>query len=308
MISRKNVLIDCDPGIDDALALLLALSSDDLNVEGLTTVYGNVGVDRSTENLINILGLTGLRYSPRIGKGAARPLIAERLGERLVHGKDGLGNTDLVTCREGVEIEDACELAVSLIEGGRIDYIIATGPLTNIANIIKKCPDISKKLKGIYLMGGAIAVEGNITPYAEFNIYNDPEAASSVFESDLPKTVVSLDVTRDVTLNDQDLHALSETRNKLSKFICDIVSYSIDYNRRFRGLPGASLHDPLCVGVAADEGISTYKEGRFGIELNGRERGRIKEGENIVRYCVQVNVERFKELLLTGLTRMIKEM
>ncbi|MEE8360297.1 MAG: nucleoside hydrolase, partial [Candidatus Omnitrophota bacterium] len=111
MSSRKSVLIDCDPGIDDALAILFALASDNLKVAGLTTVYGNVGVDRSTENLINILGLTNLSCIPRIGKGAARPLFAKSLGERLVHGKDGLGNTDLATGREGVEIEDACELA-----------------------------------------------------------------------------------------------------------------------------------------------------------------------------------------------------
>jgi purine nucleosidase len=229
------------------------------------------------------------------------------LNERTVHGSDGLGDTGLTCDTEGIEVESAVDLAASLIETGGLDYLIATGPLTNIANIIKRIPDISKKIKGIYIMGGAISVEGNMTPYAEFNIYNDPEAASIVFESNLPKTIVSLDVTRSITLNEDDLSLLHIADNRLSKFICDIASYSIEYNKNFRGLPGASLHDPICVAIAANESACSYKRGRFDIVLDGIERGSIKEGGNPIRYCASVNTDRFKETLLTGLTKMIKE-
>ncbi|MFH1752995.1 MAG: nucleoside hydrolase, partial [Candidatus Omnitrophota bacterium] len=224
-----------------------------------------------------------------------------------VHGKDGLGDTGLEPGPIAIEPMDALELAVSLIMDGRIDYIVATGPLTNIARIIEKIPGISKRIKGIYLMGGAIATEGNITPCAEFNIYCDPEAALSVFESDLPKTVVSLDVTRSVALDEDDIRVLSNTKNALSSFICAIASYSMEYNKRVRGIAGASLHDPLCVGVAIDESLCAYREGHFDIKLQGPERGMIVNGRNAVRYCSGVDAERFKKLLLTELTRLIKE-
>ncbi|MDB4349865.1 nucleoside hydrolase [Omnitrophica bacterium] len=310
MKREKSVLIDCDPGIDDALALFFAFASDRLKVEAVTTVYGNVSARQCTRNLIKILSLCGLKRLPDIGIGSKGPLVKRRPRPRAVHGKDGLGDTNLTLAKKEIFLDDAVELAIRKILSKSVDYIIATGPLTNIAKIVSKDPRVSGLIKRIYIMGGAISVKGNVTPYAEFNIYNDPEAASIVFSSRIPKTLVSLDVTQRVVLEKKDLSGLKESGKGLSRFISDIANYSIAYNRRFRGLNGASLHDPLCAGVAADEDICEYAEGRFDICLSGPERGRITAssgGGDKITYARGVDVVRFKELFLYNLNKLCKE-
>jgi inosine-uridine nucleoside N-ribohydrolase len=304
-------LIDCDPGIDDALALLFALSTKRLKVEAITTVYGNVSVEQCTENLIDILSLSGLEILPEVGKGAKKPLAKKRLRPRAVHGTDGLGDTGLEIGRRDIRVKDAVELAASKILSGSIDYIVATGPLTNVANIIAKIPDISDYLKGIYIMGGAIFVRGNITQYAEFNIYNDPEAALLVFRSDIQKTIVSLDVTQKVVLSAGDMARLRRPQNALSDFVYNIAAYSMEYNKKVRRIQGASMHDPLCVGVVVDEGICDYASGRFDIKTSGQQRGRVVKADGsieakarVIKYCRDVNVSRFKKLFINHLKQL----
>ena len=194
----------------------------------------------------------------------------------------------------------------------RIEYIIATGPLTNIAEIIKTNPKIPDLVKRIYIMGGALFIKGNITPYAEFNIYNDPEAAKLVFDSKIPKTVVSLDVTQRVILERSDLTGFKKDKERLSRFIYDIANFAICYHRGFRGVKGAYLNDPLCVGAALEGKICEYKKGSLGIKLNGPQRGRTIVGEETggaqdITYAESVNVDRFKKLFLGSLKKICKE-
>lgn len=307
-------MIDCDPGIDDALALFFALASKELKVEAVTTVYGNVGVRLCTKNLKNILSLSGLNTLPEIGIGSNRPLKKRRLRPRGVHGRDGLGDVLLGPPKIGLRLNEAVELAATKILSKEIDHIIATGPLTNIAKIITNDSEIPRLIKRIYIMGGALFVKGNITPYAEFNIYNDPEAAKIVFDSKIPKTLVGLDVTRKVILNKKDLVGFKTGKNKLSSFIIDIANFSIEYHRNIRRAIGAYMNDPLCVGVAIDEDICEYERAYLDVRLKGVERGRttlsrtcVKEGASKTTYCKGVKAKRFKKLFLGRLKKLLKE-
>jgi len=306
---RKRVLIDCDPGIDDALALLFALASERLKVEAITTVYGNVSVEQCTENLKKILGLSGVKKFPQVGIGSDTPLRGEALESRTVHGRDGLGNVSHALSNIDLSFGDAVTLARSKILSGDVEYIIATGPLTNIAKLVTSDPKISDLVKRIYIMGGAVFVKGNVTPHAEFNIYNDPEAAKIVFDTKIPKVLVGLDVTHKAILEKKDLIELERFGNRLSRFIVDIAMFAITYHKGSRNSKGAYMNDPLCVGVAVDDGICEYGIGALDIVLKGPERGRIiaKNGSPKITYCKGVDVKRFKELFLTHLVKLSKE-
>jgi len=311
-LKKKGVLIDCDPGIDDALAILFALASNKLDIKAITTVYGNVGVRQSTRNLITILEISGLGVVPEIGIGSNGPLVKKRPKKRYVHGRDGLGDTLRGRPGKIARLEDAVRLAAAKILSKEIEYIIATGPLTNVAKIIRSKPKIPDLIKRIYIMGGAFFVKGNVTPYAEFNIYNDPEAAKIVFDSHIPKTVIGLDVTQKVILERKDLIGFEKGRGRLSGCIYDIANFAVSYHREFRGARGAYMNDPLCVGAAIDSTICKYKKGLLDIKLNGAQRGRIVAGAKgalprDTMYAYSVNAERFKKLFLKSLTKMCKE-
>lgn len=307
-------MIDCDPGIDDALAILFALSSDKIRVEAITTVYGNVSVSQCTSNLMNILDISGVKKTPEIGKGSKRPLVKERMKPRRVHGRDGLGEINLSPPKGNFIVNDAVKLAVSKILSKKIDYIIATGPLTNIAKIITKDSKVPSLIKRIYIMGGAFFVRGNVTPYAEFNIYNDPEATKMVFDSKIPKTLVGLDVTHKAVLEKGDLKRFIAIDNRLSRFIVHIADFAIEYHERFRDVKGAYMNDPLCVGVAIDEALCEYDKGPLEVRLSGAERGRIivsdgnrKKTISKISYCKDVNAPMFKKLFLDTLEELCKK-
>lgn len=309
MAYSKRVLIDCDPGIDDALALLFAFSSDELNVKAVTTVYGNVPVRQCLSNLMKVLHVARPRPMPEIGIGADRPLKKKRLKPRGVHGKDGLGDLKIHFPDLKYDVVDAIELASAKILSGEIDCIIATGPLTNIARLITKDERIPPLLKRIYIMGGVFASGGNISPFAEFNIYNDPEAAKTIFSSDIPKTLVGLDVTRKVILERGDIKRFRNGKEDVSRLIAGIGNFAITYHRKYRNVKGAYMNDPLCVGVAVDETICSYRSAKLDVVLKGKERGRVlvKKAAPDVLLCRDVNVKRFKRLFLHNLERLCKE-
>lgn len=311
---RRRVLIDCDPGIDDALALFFAFASDRLEIEAITTVFGNADVRQCTDNLIKILDISGLKRIPEIGIGSDRPLVEKRLEARATHGRNGLGDIRLDPPKNDYSVNDAIELAASKILTKKIDYIIATGPLTNIARIIAKSPRIVDLVKRIYIMGGALFVKGSVTPYAEFNIYSDPHAAKMIFDSKIPKTLVSLDVTEKVILKKRDLERFEKDESRISRFIVDIADYAISHHRNIRRAEGAYMHDPLCVGVAIDDEICEYSQGYAEVTESGPERGRVviskknrgNRASNIT-YCKRVNSGNFKELFLGHLMKLAKE-
>lgn len=202
-VEMKKVIIDCDVGVDDALALILAFHSPELEVKAVTGVNGNVPLDQVFENIQKVLTLIRPEPKPLIARGADQPLKGKTIYAHSVHGKGGLGQAK-IELKRGEEWwrlfpGHGVELITQLIRQHPNEItLIAVGPLTNLALALQKDLEDMKKLKEVVIMGGAVRTKGNITPYAEFNIFSDPLAARIVFESGLPITLVPLDVTHQV--------------------------------------------------------------------------------------------------------------
>jgi purine nucleosidase len=305
----KKVMMDCDVGVDDALALILAFHSPELDVKAVTGVNGNVPLEQVFENIQKVLSLIHPKHKPLIAKGADQPLKGKTIYAHSVHGKDGLGGAK-IDQREG---EEGWQLfpghADELITKMARQYpdemtLIATAPLTNLALAIQKDSEGMGKLKEIVIMGGAVRIRGNITPYAEFNIFSDPLAAKIVLESGLPITLVPLDVTHQVSLTPQSMEErVKPVNNSISKFLIEATGYH-SVTHQFRNMELIHLHDPLAVGVVIDptlvrkERLSIHVETQEG-EHYGKT-SETKEGPE-VEVCLEVNSKGFLELFLSRL-------
>jgi len=259
---RKRVIIDTDPGVDDALAMLLALRSPELKVEAITTVNGNVPLEQATKNAALLLDLLNPEPRPILARGAAQPLKKRPLRAQSVHGSNGLGDLNRLKNPDGSrrypdpELHrhtlDATELLFDLLKRYPDELsLIALGPLTNLAEALATDEKRVKRLREVIIMGGAIRVPGNITPAAEFNIFVDPHAANRVFASGLPIKLVPLDVTEKVYLKSKEIENLAQAMEPtLGMFLSDSTSKAMKYMQQTRGMAGIYLHDPLAVGVA----------------------------------------------------------
>jgi len=305
----KKVMIDCDVGVDDALALILAFHSPELDVKAVTGVNGNVPLKQVFENIQKVLSLIQPKNKPLIAKGADQPLKGKTIYAHSVHGKDGLGGAK-IDRREG---EEGWQLfpgrADELITKMARQYpdqmtLIATGPLTNLALALQRDPEGMGKLEAVAIMGGAVRTRGNITPYAEFNIFSDPLAAQIVLKSGLPITLVPLDVTHQVSLTPQWMEErVKPITNSISKFIIEATGYD-STTHQFRNMERIHLHDPLAVGVVIDPTL-VGKE-RLSIDVGtqeGEHFGKIVEGlgKSNIDVCLTVDVKRFLELFMSRL-------
>jgi purine nucleosidase len=305
----KKVVIDCDVGVDDALALILAFHSPELDVKAVTGVNGNVPLDQVFENIQKVISLIQPRNKPLIAKGADQPLKGKTIYAHSVHGKGGLGGAQ-IDLREG---EDWVKLfpgrADELIIKMARQYpdeitLIATAPLTNLALALRSDQEGMGKLKEIVIMGGAVQTRGNITPYAEFNIYSDPLAAEIVLKSGLPITLVPLDVTQRVSLTSPLMEEkVKPINNPFSRFLMEATGYR-SANRQFRNKELIHLHDPLAMGVVIDSTLVKKEKLSIGVETQeGEHYGEIsetKEGPKI-DICLGVNVKGFLELFISRL-------
>jgi inosine-uridine nucleoside N-ribohydrolase len=258
------IILDCDPGHDDAIALLLALASPEVNVVGVTTVFGNQTLPKTTANALRVLELAG-RTDVAVAAGAEQPLSRELAVAAHVHGDSGLDGpvlpapaTDPVPHDALSFIHEAVNASADLIT------LVPTGPLTNVARYL----DVHgpEGLGGIVLMGGAIA-EGNMTPAAEFNIWADPEAAQVVFSSGLDVTMVGLDVThRAVTT--PALHARLQGSGPIGAFVADLIDFFALYHRETYGWDGAPIHDAVAVAHVIDPTLLTTEYRNVEVELD----------------------------------------
>lgn len=305
----KKVIIDCDVGVDDALALTLAFLSPELDIKAITAVNGNVPLNQVFENIKKVLTLIRPKNLPVIARGAERSLSRKEIHAHSIHGEDGLGGAKIELKEEDkfweISSKKAYELVIDMIYKYKGELtIIATGPLTNLSLIIQNDLNALKMVKEIIIMGGAIKTGGNVTPYAEFNIYCDPIAAKTVIESGLPITLVPLDVTHKVNLTSKNMEErVIPIQNPFSKFIVEATGY--DTNRGlFRNKELIHLHDPLAVAVAIDPTIVEKERLTLHVETeNGINYGRIlinKEGTTI---DVSLNVDslRFLDLFFSRL-------
>ncbi|GIX47576.1 MAG: hypothetical protein KatS3mg131_1787 [Candidatus Tectimicrobiota bacterium] len=271
----RPVAIDTDPGVDDALALMLALRSPELRVELITTVAGNVPVTTATANVLRLLALLAPARWPPVAQGAARPLRYPLHTALDVHGPDGLGGITALRQDDGQPryplpsqprpSRQAVSRLVELVARYRGELtLIALGPLTNIARAIQRAPDTMRTLGQLVIMGGAIGVPGNVTPAAEFNVFVDPHAAEVVLGAGIPTLLVPLDVTRQVRLT----HAFLERAgrgSRLAQAVRDLTRALL--RREPEGLP---LHDPLAVAVALDPSLVCTQVLPLGVETRGQ--------------------------------------
>jgi inosine-uridine nucleoside N-ribohydrolase len=256
------VILDCDPGHDDAIALLLALASPGLELLGVTTTYGNQTLAKTTANALRILELVG-RDVP-VASGADRPLERELLVAAHVHGESGLDGPTLPEAATRPLAEDAVSFLAERIGGAREPVtILATGPLTNVARYLSAHEHTG--IERIVLMGGAIA-EGNFTPAAEFNIWCDPEAAAAVFASGLDVTMIGLDVTHKALLG-PPLEERLRTTGRVGAFVADLNVYFTRYHRATYGWDGAPIHDAVAVAHVIRPGLVETRHRNVEVEL-----------------------------------------
>ena len=304
----SEIILDCDPGHDDAIALLLALASPELQLLGVTTVSGNQTLEKTTANAIRVLDHVGRSEIP-VAAGAPRPLVRERSVAANVHGETGLDGPDLPPPSRQPEAMHAIDwIASTLVASPRPVTLVATGPLTNVALFLARYPELGTTLERIVLMGGAIAV-GNATPAAEFNIWADPEAARRVFESGLDLTMVGLDVTHEALMTPVHAERLSGA-GRAGKLVADLYSYYAQFHGREYGWDGAPVHDAVAMahvidgtllttrhcGVVVDTGPELSR-GRTHVDLWG-----LAAWEPSCHVAVGIDSERFLELLITRIS------
>ena len=273
--AKERIILDVDTGIDDALAIIFAVKSDDAIVEGITTGFGNVEAKQATLNTLKVLDLIQPKYEIPVATGANTPLFRPRREPSVaIHGRDGLGEYPLPATKRVAEKEPAADFIIKKIHDnpGEITLVF-TGRLTNLAVAIAKDPSIVKKAKKLVLMGGALFVPGNITEVAEANIHGDPEAAHRVFESGLPIIMVGLDVTSNTKFGDEHyerlMEGLSDEQQGLKDFFNHIFQFSFEASDRLNEGRYRMMHDPLAVGVAINPDYVKTEDFYIYIETRG---------------------------------------
>ena len=243
-MTARKILIDTDPGIDDAMAIFYSLASPEFDVVGLTTIFGNAHTATCTTNALTLLEIAGRTDIP-VARGAARPLAMDYRGPvTFVHGTDGQGDVNLPPPATKPVAVDAARFIIDTVMAapGEIT-LVPLGPLTNIAMALILEPDLPKHLAGIVLMGGAAFVGGNASPAAEANILNDPEAADLVFGADCPIVMLGLDVTEQTVMSDAALTTIATFDNPQARHIARIVPFYREFYRSRLGLDGIVVHD-----------------------------------------------------------------
>ncbi|MTT31287.1 nucleoside hydrolase [Terrilactibacillus sp. BCM23-1] len=248
----QKVILDVDTGIDDALAIMLATESEELDILGITTVSGNVSLEQATRNTLKVLQMVGKEKEINVYPGAFEPLLRKKFHEHRVHGNDGLGGalTDM-ELRAKPSSKHAAHFIIDQVHRYPNEVtLIMTAPLTNLVHVLKLDPTFARDVKRVIFMGGAAKTQGNVTPVAEFNIYADPEAAKIVFHSGIPLTMVGLDVTMKTLLHDYHVDELKGSR--YYDFIHKSAQYYMNFRQFDEVITACPMHDPLAVGVAID--------------------------------------------------------
>ena len=265
------IIIDCDPGHDDAIALMLAVASPELNLRAVTTVAGNTTIDKTTANAIRILDLLG--QDTPVAAGAARPLVRELVVAESVHGPSGLDGPTLYPPSREPRGGHAIHLIADVLERSEIPVtVVAVGPLTNIALFLAVYPDLLARIGRVVVMGGAM-VQGNVTASAEFNIYVDPEAAARVFTSGLDVTMIGLDVTHQALLRASDAERLA-SGGRVSRFVAELFGFFARSEPDSRGLGGAPIHDAAAVAHLIWPDLVTTERRSVEVDLGATSRGR----------------------------------
>ena len=304
----KQVVIDTDPGLDDALALVLALRSSALDVRAITTVAGNVPLESCTENALRVLEVLGASPAPPVYAGCAAPLSPPVARAEYVHGSDGVGGFAAKYPVQHLRPEKS-PAADALVELARQNpnalTLIALGPLTNIAAACRRDPEVMAAVREVVVLGGSADGRGNATPHAEFNFYADPIAAQEVVQSGLHVTLVGLSVTESAPLSRQRYYERVDGMppSTVRQFLADIAESFFDFCKRHRGVDACPLHDPLAVAATIEPSlIRTKAMPCYVDDSQGLTRGKLVAGAGregtVVQVATEVNDAAFHELFL----------
>jgi purine nucleosidase len=265
----QRILIDTDPGIDDALAILLALASPELSLDGLSIVHGNCSLEQAVVNGLAVLDLAGAGHVP-VAVGCELPLVQPSLLAPETHGNTGLGYAKLPDPRSKPIGQHGCDFLIDQIlsKPGEIT-LVAIGPLTNVALAIRKEPRIVRALKDLIIMGGAIRYEGNTTALAEFNTYVDPHAAHIVYHAGIPTTLVPLDVTYQCVLTRPDVDRLLKIDSPVTRFVADSTRFYMEFHDEFQSVQGCVINDPLALALTFAPNLCDYRDLPVEVDISG---------------------------------------
>jgi len=305
----RKVILDCDPGHDDAIAMMLALASEELEVLGITTVYGNVGLERTTRNALVVRELLG--SSVPVYAGADRPLVRPRISAEAVHGVSGLDGPHLPTPTGQAEPQHAVHFIIEQVRShpGQVT-LVPVGPLTNIALALRLEPRITPQIREIVLMGGSIDI-GNWTPSAEFNILCDPHAAKIVFESGIPLVMMGLNLTHQTIAHPARIARFRALGTRVGRFVADLLEFFRAHHLQRYRWDGAPLHDACAVAFLIRPEL--FKTAHFHVEIEANEG--LSLGRTVCDYwrvtgkqpnCevgLEVDANGFYELLLERIAR-----
>jgi len=312
-MTPRKIIIDTDPGQDDAAAIMLALASPEIEVLGVTAVAGNVPLHLTERNARMVTEICG-RGDIKVYAGADKPLTRKLVTAEHVHGKTGLDGVDLFEPARPIEPVHAVDFIIETLrhEPAGTVTLCPLGPLTNIATVIERAPDVAERIKEIVLMGGGFFEGGNITPSAEFNIYVDPEAAGIVFRAGVPITMMPLDVTHKVLTTKVRVERLRANGNRASVVMADMLEFFERFDEEKYGTDGGPLHDPTVIAWLIDPGMFTGRRCNVEIETGSeltlgatvvdwwKVTGR-SENAFVVR---DVDADRFFDLLIERLGRL----
>lgn len=267
---REKIIIDTDPGIDDSMAILMAFQTEEVDIIGLTAVFGNVSTEDACQNALRLCEIAGRPDVP-VAEGSHEPLKGgiPRVAD-FVHGSNGFGEVCLPPPKAKKIEKSAAEFLVDKVSEypGEVS-VLALGPLTNVALAIKRDSSFASKVKRIVILGGAFFAMGNVNPAAEANIYGDPEAADIVFTSGANMTVVGINITTQVKLTDEDLCELKESKGRYTQLLTDMCKFYRDWHVKSDSVYGIFLHDPVSFVALVRPDLFTYKKGVVRVETQG---------------------------------------
>ncbi|HJP15440.1 MAG TPA: nucleoside hydrolase [Acidimicrobiales bacterium] len=303
MTDKPRIILDCDPGIDDAFAIVTA--SRWAEIIAVTTVSGNVSLDKTTANALRLRSLIGSDFP--VHAGAHKPLEVAPLSAGHVHGDCGLGGIDLPYSSESPDSNNAIEFLVEETRKEEGLHLVPIGPLTNIALALQADPDMAKRVSSITFMGGSAGGLGNVTAAAEFNIYADPEAAQVVLQSGSPVSMVGLNLTHQVQVGTKETEICHSIDTPVGSAMAYLLDFYADFYRSHLGTDTGSMHDPCAVLAITHPELFAFEEKYVAVEVNGQhtrgmtlvdERGVGSEFEPNCRVAYNVNAQEAVALIM----------
>lgn len=308
----EKLIYDTDPGIDDALGLLLLAAAPEIDLLAITVTHGNTSQDKCLRNALQLAELCGLTHVP-IARGAQEPLVKELSVAEETHGDGGLGYAQLPEPKLQPVSQPAHDLIIRLIEEypGEVT-LLCVGPMTNIALALLKQPGIAKQIKRIVSMGGAIHYPGNVTPQAEYNVFCDPEAFEIVLNAGIDFTLVPLDVTYQCLFTTDHLSRINKAPAAIFDFIKESTRFYMEFHAAYQGIQGCAINDPLAAAILLAPDLVTYRDYFLAIELQSPTSkaktiadhyGALKKQPN-AKVAMEVEVEKFMDLFIERINRL----